>query len=49
MSVLTGCPPRTVIVPDDREIIIDEDGRYCLSPGYLREIFRECGIKEDGR
>ncbi|MBI5189107.1 MAG: hypothetical protein HZA22_00335 [Nitrospirae bacterium] len=40
LCALAGCAPRTLIVPDVREIKALPDGRYSVSPGWLRERYR---------
>ncbi|MFA6054039.1 MAG: hypothetical protein WC769_01565 [Thermodesulfovibrionales bacterium] len=52
LSASIACAPKAVVIPDSREIISLENGCdkkpgwYGISGGYLREIYRDCGIKE---
>lgn len=52
LSGMTACAPKTAIVPDDRQLIDLKDGSgprpgwIGISGGYLRDIFRDCGITE---
>ena len=39
-TAVCACTPKTVIIPAHREIKALPDGRYSVSPGWLRERYR---------
>ena len=46
LSILTGCGPKTRIIPDSR-VIVDcpaHPGYKCLSEGYLRDILQTLDV-----
>ena len=47
ISVLAGCAPKTIIIPDSHKLEYLGDGHYKISAGYLREIYQKCGIEEE--
>ena len=55
LSVMTACAPKTVVVPDSREVISLEKGSesrpgwFGISGGYLRDLFRDCGKAAGGK